>query len=356
LESAAVSDPLLLAALWIGGGALALSPVLVAAILLLRLRLIARLAHEGAFAATWQPLLAACVEGVPAQLPPLAADDGALFLKLWIHAQELLRGEAQAHLAQFATRTGADRLAVRMLASGDLRKELLALTALGHLQLHSVLPLARALLDARSAVASLASAQALLRIDAAGELAGVVEVAARRADWPAARISAMLGACDPELAGRVLRAVIDAQLGLPAPGPALERLLRLAPVAGAESLRPAILGVLEHEVPPGAAAAALAALWHPEDARLARRATSHAQWFVRVAAAKALGRIGTAADHGLLRGMLSDPSWWVRYRSAQALARLPGMGVAELERVRASVADRYAADMLAQVIAEQGAA
>jgi hypothetical protein len=40
----------------------------------------------------------------------------------------------------------------------------------------------------------------------------------------------------------------------------------------------------------------------------------------------------------------------VRYRAAKALARLPGMNTEILERVRASAGDRYAADMLGQVL------
>lgn len=352
---ATVSDPLVAAALWIGAGALALSAALVAAILLLRLRLIVRLAHEARFSAAWQPLLAACVNGVPRELPPLDEVNGVLFLRLWVHAQEWLRGESQRHLVEFAVRVGADRLAVRFLGSNEPRKELLALVALGHLRFPGTLPLAEALIDVESPVISLTAAQALLRIDAVRELPRVVDVAARRADWPIAKIAAMLAECGPDLASSALCAAIDAQYGQRPAGPALARLLRLLRTASAEIVRPVVLRVFEGDESPEAVAAALDVLWHPDDARLARAAASHAQWFVRVAAAKALGRIGTAGDAGLLLGMLSDQSWWVRYRSAQALARLPGMTSAELARMRDSAGDRYAGDMLAQVVSEMGA-
>jgi HEAT repeat protein len=131
--------------------------------------------------------------------------------------------------------------------------------------------------------------------------------------------------------------------------------LRLTGVASAEMMRPVVLRVFERSASPEAAAAALDALWHPEDAHWARRCATHAQWFVRVAAAKALVRIGVQADRDLLTRMLADPCWWVRYRAGQALARLPGMEVAELQRLRESLSDRFAADMLGQVISEQGA-
>ena len=85
------SDPLLAAAVWTGGGALTLSAGLLVMILLLRLRLIARLARERRFAERWRPVFAACAVGVPEYVPPLAPEDGPLFLALWLRAQESLR-------------------------------------------------------------------------------------------------------------------------------------------------------------------------------------------------------------------------------------------------------------------------
>jgi hypothetical protein len=46
----------------------------------------------------------------------------------------------------------------------------------------------------------------------------------------------------------------------------------------------------------------------------------------------------------------------VRYRAAQALARLPGMDRAALAALRAAEQDRYAADMLGQVLSEAATA
>ncbi|MGB3935795.1 MAG: HEAT repeat domain-containing protein, partial [Burkholderiales bacterium] len=107
---------------------------------------------------------------------------------------------------------------------------------------------------------------------------------------------------------------------------------------------------------PEVSAAALDALWHPEDADLARARLQHARWQVRLAAVKALGRFGTAADRSALERMLGDPSWWVRYRAAQALARLPGMDRAALGALRAAQQDPFAADVLGQVLSEMGPA
>jgi HEAT repeat protein len=71
-----------------------------------------------------------------------------------------------------------------------------------------------------------------------------------------------------------------------------------------------------------------------------------------VLAAKALGRIGDASDVDRLVGLLGDREWWVRYRAAQAIVELPSLGRAQLDALQAALTDRFAADILAQVMAE----
>lgn len=345
------SDPLLAAAIWIGAGAVGASALMLAATALLRLRLMARTERERRFAALWQPLLAVCAEGGDADYPRLAAEDGPLFLRLWVHAQESLRGAAQSRLVRLAEELRADHLAVEFLGTGKPRLELLGLVAVGHLRLRGILPLAQALARSESPAISLAAAHALLRIDAARELPLVVELAARREDWPLSRLAATFRECADESLDAVFSAALDAASSAQDGG--LARLLRLVGAVRPETARDAVLRVLARARGPEAVGAALDALWHPADAQFARRYAGHALWSVRLAAVKALARIGTIEDRALLEQLLSDESWWVRYRAAQALARLPGVGLADLEQLRRACGDRFAADMLGQVIAER---
>jgi HEAT repeat protein len=356
LDYATGSDPLLAAVARVGAGALLFSLVLLGAIFWLRLRLVARLARERRFTERWQPLLAAWAAGADPAPPPLAPEDMPLFLALWLRAQESLRGESQASLNALAARCGADRAAVRDLASGDARRSLQALVAAGHLRLAGVWPLAEALAASAPPVISLAAAQALLRIDARRALARVLALAAGREDWPVGRVGAILRECDVNLAGPALAAAIEAELAEAPRGPGLARLLRLLGSVAAESARPAVRAVLAQSDRPEVVGAALDTLWSPEDAAEARERLAHPEGYVRLAAVKALGRVGGMDDRAALEGRLSDPSWWVRYRAAQALARLPGMSRAALEALRAAATDRYAADMLAQVLSETEAA
>jgi hypothetical protein len=58
-------------------------------------------------------------------------------------------------------------------------------------------------------------------------------------------------------------------------------------------------------------------------------------------------------DAVALEPLLADPQWWVRYRTAQALEHLFRDDAGRLERVRDAQEDRYARDILTQVMAER---
>jgi len=349
-----VSDPLLAVALWTGCGALAATAVLFLAVVVIRVRLLRRLRREERAAALWNPLLAECTEHVPATLPALATGDAESVLVLWCRAQESLRGEAQDNLRELARRLDLGALANVLLRSGKLRRQLLALVALGHLRDRSVVAALERMAAGAAPVLSITAAHALIRIDAARGAQQAIAVTARREDWPLARVVSMLRECDPQLVGAPLAAAIRAEARSGAGGEGLGRLLRLHVAAHGETLRAAVLEVLAGSSPV-ALAAALGALWHPEDAAHARRLLGHPEWTVRVAAARALGRFGSAEDFEPLCAVLSDASWWVRYRAAQALCTLMQADSA-LRALPARLTDRFAADILRQALAERGPA
>jgi hypothetical protein len=78
----------------------------------------------------------------------------------------------------------------------------------------------------------------------------------------------------------------------------------------------------------------------------------HTDWRVRLQAARTFGRIGLREDLPAMSGLLTDSQWWVRYRTAQAVAALPFLNRGELQRMADEAGDRYATDILRQVIAE----
>lgn len=348
-----VADPLLRLALASGLAAIAISIAMIGVVLLLRLRLLARLRRERAFVAAWRPLMVQCLESAPERLPPLAPADRLAFLRLWNHYSESLLGDARARLNRLAVDAGVDAAARAMLRDGSLGERLMAVITLGHLGDRSQRDAMRALAGGESPVLSLAAARALLRIDPEGALPWFVPFAAARADWPFARVAAMLEQAGADRVTPVLAAALEAACDAGADPERLSRLLRLSQVAHAGELAPAVGRVLTTAADPRVIADALSVLQDPRDAPAARRLAAHESWMVRVAAAKALARIGSPEDRGLLTGLLHDANWWVRHRAAQALAALPSLALDELKALRDSLTDDHAGRALDQVIAER---
>lgn len=348
-----VSDPVLRLALWAGLGALAAGALMLFAVLALRLRHGARMSRQRAFEERWHAVLARCAAGEPQTPPKLRGRDAYLFLALWNRMHESLRGEAKEHLNALARALGMDRVALGFLRSGSLRRELMAVLTLGNLRDPAALPALADLLPQRSPVLSLRAAQAVLRIDPHRALPKLLEGAAQRVDWPAARVISLLREAEPEAVGDALaRCIDDSRAHRDAPQ-RLPRLLRLVEAAQAATLRSAVLRTLQAAGDAETIAAALAALRQPQDVEFARRYALHPQWHVRLEAANALGRLGTREDLHRLVALLRDSNWWVRYRAAQAIAALPWASASQLERVMRSVADRFAADALRQALAER---
>ena len=352
------SDPLLEFALVSSVVALSTTLLLTLGVIAARLRLLYRLRIERRLAARWNPLIAECAERVPEALPPLVARELEGFLVLWCRALESLRGRAQDNLRDMARRLGVEPMLEKLLGSRRLELELLAVLSLGHLHDREAIPLLLELVREGPSVVSLNAARALMRIDSAIAMPHLLEATASRQDWALAHIVPTFAEVPPEQVGPALAAAVGTELfkegrGIRAGGVA--RLLRLHVTAHGAALRPALLEVLGESESPSTLVAALAALSHPEDCEHARRLLKHVHWPVRAAAAHALSRMGNAEDFARLRDALSDASWWVRYRAAQALCALPGVAATELHDLARTVSDRFAADMLRQALAEQGA-
>jgi HEAT repeat protein len=350
-----ISDPFVAAALWTACGTFATSLLLLVAIAAMRWRLLRRLAREARLDARWNPLIAECAERVPERVPGLAARDAEAVLLLWTRAQETLRGDAQRNLVELAARGGLVAQAERLLRSRTPRQELLAIVVFGHLRDRGKLPFLEGRVGDAGSLVSLSAAHALLRIDESRGVARLLSAAARRDDWAIGQVAAILMDADPARVAVHLAAAIRTERQAPGPGPGLAQLLRLHTTAHAESLRPAILEVLRHAMDAEVLAAALATLWHPADAGCARERLEHPAWIVRVEAAQALHRLGAREDLPRLARLLSDGNWWVRRRAAEALCSLPGVPAEEVRALGASLADRFAADALAQALADRAA-
>ena len=349
------SDPLLRPVFWTGIGILVLALVMLITVLVLRVALLFRRTREQRFMEAWQPLLMQSIDGVPSSLPKIGAADRITFLRLWNHLQESVRGHASANLNRLLVACGLEGYVERLLDNRSISRQLLGVSTLGHLRRPGMEDRLRELADEPHPPLSLAAGRAALQIDPARNLEWFISKFVVREDWPLAKAASILSSQGVDAVTPPLIEAIEALAGAPDAGGKLARLLQLLEIAHAGEAAAVVRRVLKESSDERTIAAALRALQDPRDLPLVRELASHPAWIVRVQAAQALGRMGSGEDRKVLVRLLSDSHWWVRYRAAQALVALPSVAPGELEKIRAVLPDRFAADMLRQAMAESRA-
>jgi HEAT repeat protein len=350
LDFAALSDPALRIPLWGGIVTSALALVLLAYIAYLKLRLLADERRRQRFLDAWQAIMVRSVESLPPVLPALRRSEEMLFLALWNHFQESLRGEAKERLNALARQCGMDLAARRMLHRRRLYFRLLAAVALGHLRDAPSWDRLFAYAREPHPLLSMTAARSLGLIDAQRALDALLPDLIAREDWPLAKVASVLAAIGPDAVSGPLVAALDTT-----PQGLLPRLVRLLDVTSGDRATPALQALLGGARDEQLVIACLKSRHLPRDPALIRPFVAHPAWAVRAQAARALGATGERADVPALTGLLCDPVWWVRYRAAQALYQLPGMDGEAIAGLRSQIRDGFARDMLAQVAAEQEA-
>lgn len=298
--------------------------LLLMGILLLRFLRLAKDRRRRRVTETWRPLLAQCVVEVPETLPTLKPRDHVAFLYLWNHCYESIRGDARTQLNELARRIGTDQFAKQLLHARRLRRRLLAIVTLGHLQERSVWNELAAMLQADNAFLSLVAAKALLNIDAQAAIPLLIPVISQRKDWSPLKVVAMFESVGGDIAADTI-----AKAACQAPPEIGARLIRhLAATQSPQGLPP-LRALLQKGSPPDDVLSACLFLFgecsDPRDVPTIRAHISHPTWYVRLQAASALGKMGVEEDEPLLIALLDDVHWWVRYRAAEALSNLPWM-------------------------------
>lgn len=306
--------------------------LLLLGILLLRFIRLAKERRRRKVTEIWRPLLAQCVVEVPETLPALKPRDHLVFLYLWNHCYESIRGDAQARLIQLARRTKSDELAKQLLHARNLRRQLLAIVTLGHLQERSIWNELVAMLAADNAFLSLVAAKALLNIDAPAAIPLLIPVISRRNDWSPLKVVAIFGTAGADLAAETI-----AKAACQASPEIGSRLIRHLAATQSQQGLPSVRALLREGKPSDDLIAASLFLFgecsDPSDAAIVRAHISHPTWYVRLQAASALGKMGVEEDELLLLALLEDDHWWVRYRAAEALSNLPWMSTERMTRL-----------------------
>jgi len=347
------SDLILTIAHWVSIAVVALVLFLMAYILFLRALLLLKERRYRDFSAMWSPILLNATGNKPDHPPRVNYADRFSFLILWNTLREEKDGDVKTRnwMNSVAVETGIDRVARRLLKKRSIRKKLLAVVTLGQLRDKSQWEKLCQMALSDHALLSLAAAQALARIDREEAVPIIVPLVVRRVDWPAAKVASILEEIGPDL---VAKPLADAILEAP-----VEEMQRLIPYL--ETCHDAIALSVVHRIlkdPPhdkviGPCLYVIGKFRDKNDLKLVRQYLTHPRWHVRAYAAACLGRIGTKEDEAKLAALLADSEWWVRYRAAQAIMDLPFSSLERVRKLKEYLNDRYARDILEQVIAEK---
>ncbi len=335
-------------AFWVGTAALALAAMMLLLVPFNWLWLKVKQKRRQRMLDCWRPLLMASLYQQPQSLPRLSRFDVPDFLELWNHLYQSLGPEARASLGQVAGLLRMPATISQMLRGKRVHSRFMAVLTAGNLRLATAWDALRDLLEHESPALSLAAARALVRIDVARALPLLMPHIVRRDDWAPQQVEDILRAAG---AGNTAEPLLQATQEA-APERAAQLLRHLAGISPAVAAP--IIGSLLASAPDDILLATCLQLVNdPGELETVRALTRHSTWHIRVHAASALGRLGTHEDEAVLAGMLADSQWWVRYRAASALSQLAWLDENGLRHIKDTQTDRYARDMMHQVMAEQ---
>ena len=334
-------------ALWVGVSVTVAALLLLVAILVLRQMAQRRERNHQRAAAFWRRVLVQAQDGPPANIPALPMRDMSGFVDAWNELHDAPGHADDPGMRTLAEQAGAAAKLEQLLERGSFHDRVMAIIAIGYLRSTSSFDRLCALIDDASPIISISAARALMRIDAQRAVQRVVPQIVARQDWVDGGIAQMLNEAGPEAVKDELGAA-----ALRANDDVAPRLVRFLAGVSPEAVTPVIARILAELHDEHLVSTCLQVMSDPHDLDKVRPLLAHPRWHVRMHAAAAIGRLGRPDDAPPLEPLLADPQWWVRYRTAQALRHLLVAEDGRLDRLRDAQEDRYARDILTQVMAE----
>lgn len=351
------------ATLWIGFGTAAVTGLLLIALFALKWSKERQTHKEAKFQAIWQPLLMACAleDKLPATLPALNKEQKWLFIKLWVRLQATLKGAPNERLRLLGKQMGCALIARKLLASHHRSEKVFGLMALAYMHDEDdwqlLLP---HLYQSRNTLAVYASI-GLLKINPEQAAPLVIDQLLKRSDIDLITAASVLKPFRKHLHAALGNHIVEAsKCSMENPTeyssgskiPEITWLFKMAHALDMNISTGVLLPFLQAQQPIDWVIGAMRLLKVPDGLIAVRELAQHGAWEIRNQVCLTLGKMGDASDIPLLTQLLMDPQWWVRYRAAQALIGLPFVARDDLNKLIASLPDRYARDMAQQVFAE----
>lgn len=350
LEFVVFSDQRINIAFLIGAVACALAGLLLLKVLHMRWQLIKQARRRKQIRQKAKLILIRLIAGEMSELPTFSPRDLPDFLFVWLHFQELLRGESHLLLNQSLIASGLQVSIRKLLQGSRIEEQLLAASALGHLGDEKAWESLLVLLRNHSPIVSVTALWALVTIDAEKAAVFALPLIVDQQDWGPVRFGLMLRQAKPYLQQALLLYAERQGIDLPSH---LLRMLSLSTVLPQNSPL-SIGGKFSTAIggEPEMLGVCLRSVNHPADLTWVRSCFSDRRSNVQVQIAGVLGRMGAPQDTHYLVFLLSSEYWWVRYRAAQALLRQPFINHQSVRRLINNRIDIFARDMLLHIVAE----
>ena len=342
------AHPRVIFAFWLGVVVIAMALVMLAVIVIMRQVVMRRERNRIRAATRWHQILLDSVQGPAIAPPPLPNSDLPGFVDAWNHVHQSLGEHDDTGLQRVAREIGLERQLYVAVDHGNFHNRVMSIIALGYLRSRTHFDKLARFLDDRSTIISLSAARALMHIDPARAVTMLVPHIVERNDWPQGGVAQILHDASPALVSKEL-----SEVALQANADVAPRLVRFLADVSPTAAAPVIRHILQSRPDDHLVSTCLQVMTERDDLDQVRGLLAHARWHVRMHAAAALGRLGDASDAQHLLPLLADLQWWVRYRAAQALSRLPGIEFEDMQNIRAAQTDRFACDVLDQVMAER---
>ena len=342
------ADPKVVFAFWLGVAVVVVALAMLVIIVAMRQSMLRKERNHQRAATFWRGVLEAAVAGDTVHAPELPGRDLSGFIDAWndLHGTRQLIGDPS--MQRVAREVGLQPKLHQALGQRGFHARLMALIALGYLKNRRDFERIARHLDDRSSIVSLSAARAMMQIDAHRAVALFVPQIVARPDWSQSGVVQILKEAGPGAVSDKLGEVV-----LQANAEVAPRLIRFLADVSPEQATVVIRRILKSSTDEHLISTCLQVMSTGADLDLVRPLLTRERWHVRMHAAAALGRLGGAGDEQLLVPLLADAQWWVRYRAAQALVRLPLMREGGAQRIRATQTDRFACDILDQVLAEE---
>lgn len=339
------ANPRVVFAFWLGVVVVAMAVLMLLVILVMR-QMVARRERNRVRAATlWHGVLVDVAQGRPVDVPALPRRDVAGFVEAWNNLHQALEDDLP-DLRRVAERIGLEKQLYLAIDHGNFHNRVMAIVALGYVRSRVHFDKLARYLDDHSTIVSLSAARALMHIDPARAVTMLVPHIVSRPDWPQGGVAQILHEAEPGMVSHEL-----GEVALRANADVAPRLIRFLADVSPAAAAPVIRRLLASPPDDHLVSTCLQVMGDPADLDLVRPLLAHERWHVRMHAAATLGRLGAPGDEQRLLPLLGDTQWWVRYRAAQALTRLVGDDA--VPALRAAQTDRFACDILDQVLAER---